>query len=692
MELEEYLADFNSAVGAAAMSQGNYTFEAFLEVVAERLAEAQEVVDLLPSHYQGVGSANRNLRLDGVTVDEADGSVVLLVGEQRDGKTLSRLTTGDAQKLFRAAQAFVEDAISGRLTEVLEESSEAYRTAMYLKRLIPTATRLRFYLATNALMSDRIKDFPPTRFGSTVVTYHIWDIGRFFQASLAANGREDVVIALTDWIDGGLAALPGGPGTEGFQTYLAVIPGRVLGGIFQQYGSRLLEGNVRSFLTTRVKVNRGMRGTLAQYPHQFLAFNNGLTCTASHVELAPDGSGRILTLTDLQIVNGGQTTASIANYMREATGDDLSKVFVQMKLVVVDASKYEALVPDIAKFANTQNSISEADFFSNSPYHRRLEDLSRRLLAPAAVGSQLETYWFYERARGQYSNEKSRRTVSERKKFEAQNPRGQLIVKTEVAKYLLSWDQRPHDVSLGAQKAFTKFANEAAAKWEAHPDEINELYFKSLVSKAILFAAVRKRISSQSWYETGGYLANLTTYTIAKLAQLIGDSTRARSLDFGKIWSTQSVSEALMAAVDDISLAVQRVLTSPSRGSQNVSEWAKRSECWEQVRAVPLALNDDLVEELIGATELRHEKESARTIQRIDSGIAAQMRVLAVPKETWRKVRDSPEALTFLSPQDLASLKLITGESGNLIPEGYQVQRLLSVLSKATEYGIIPRI
>lgn len=689
MELEDYWADFNNSIATVAQTDGNYQYGAFLEVCAEKLADAQEVSDLVPSHFEGVGSGRRTIRLDGLVVDDADGSLVVLIGDYRETDRSERLTTSDAQKHFKAAQAFIEDAVSGRLIDVLEESSEAYRTALRIKRLMPTTTRIRFYLVTNSLMSERIKGFPPSKFGSTTASYHIWDIARFFQASIAANGREDLVVDLTKWLPDGLAALPGGSTEEGFSTYLAVLPGQVLADMYRQYGSRILEGNVRSFLSTKVKVNRGIRATLAQNPHQFLAFNNGLTCTASSVQVSTNGSSNLTALADLQIVNGGQTTASLATFARDNSEGSLDGVYVQVKLVVVQPEKYEALVPSIAKFANSQNAINDADFFSNSPYHRRLEDLSRRVLAPAPLGSQVETYWFYERARGQYANEKGQRSVAERRKFEAQNPRSQLIVKTDVAKYLLAWDQRPHDVGLGAQKGFVKFAAGAQTAWELKPDEINELYFKTLVAKAIVFSSARRRISQQPWYETGGYLGNLATYSVAKLAHSISNSVGTSALDFRKIWATQSLGEPVLLAIDSISEGVQSVFTSSKRGSQNVSEWAKKPECWEQVRELKITLPDSLADELVSLDDMHEAKVSARVVQKIDTGIEAQMRVLGIPALTWRAIRDSPEARSLLSPHDVAALKLVTGEVKGAVPEGFQVQRLLAVLNKAQEYGVI---
>lgn len=692
MELDDYFSDFSNAVVATAESGRNYSVNAFLEVAAERLAEAQEVLDLAPSHFEGVGSKGRLLRLDGYVVDEADGSVVLLVGDYRQDAAVQRLTTTEAKRLFQGGQAFVEDAISGKLAASLEPSSEAYATAKALARLLPTATRIRFYLVTNAVMSERIKDFPPSKLGRIDVTFHIWDLARFLQAHLAVNGREDIVVGLDEWIPGGLQVLQGGTTTEGFRTFLAVLPGSVLAAVFGRYGSRLLEGNVRSFLSARTKPNRDMRATLAQDPHFFLAYNNGLTTTASSIEtVEANGVIRITSITDLQIVNGGQTTASLASYLREGGNRDLDGVFVQMKLVVVNPDGYETLVPNIAQYANSQNRVNEADFFANSPYHRRLEDISRRILAPAKAGSQLETRWFYERARGQFLNEKSRRSAADRKKFELQHPQAQVLKKTDVSKFEFSWSERPHDVSLGTQKNFIKFAETAKQLWDTRPDDVNELYFKSLVAKSILFSSTRRRISEQDWYQAGGYLANLTTYSVAKLAHLVRTQSGGAALNLGAVWSAQSVTPATLKQVDQIALAVNGVLNSSKRGSQNVSEWAKKPECWAQVQAAEVALIDEFAEELVPTQDQQLARQESRKTQKVDTGIEGQIRVMKVSSTTWREIRDAPELSSVLSPQDIAALRLVTGEVTGSVPEGFQVKRLLGVLAKAASFGVISR-
>jgi hypothetical protein len=88
----------------------------------------------------------------------------------------------------------------------------------------------------------------------------------------------------------------------------------MLADIYNDYRSALLERNVRSFLQFNGKVNKGIRDTLKTAPHRFLPYNNGLSTTASSVVLtgASNGTAHIRSLADFQIVNGGQTTASIA--------------------------------------------------------------------------------------------------------------------------------------------------------------------------------------------------------------------------------------------------------------------------------------------------------------------------------------------------------------------------------------------
>jgi hypothetical protein len=311
-----------------------------------------------------------------------------------------------------------------------------------------------------------------------------------------------------------------------------VISGVQLAAIYDKWGARLLEQNVRVFLQAGGGVNKGIRSTLMNEPQMFFAFNNGLTATAEDIQLETGPEGLIITsLRNLQIVNGGQTTASIhaASRKKEA---DLTGVAVQMKLSIIAPEKIEDLVPKISEFANTQNKVNAADFFANHPFHVRIEGFSRDVWAKARGGGSKDSKWFYERARGQYADARALLTESARKKFDAdfpnKAPNKQLITKTDLAKYLMVWEGEPQTVSLGAQKNFAKFAAAVGSRWDKNPNQFNERYYKHAIAKAIIFRSVDSLVLRDKSLEA--QKANIVAYATAKLGQIV--SEQEASVDF----------------------------------------------------------------------------------------------------------------------------------------------------------------
>jgi hypothetical protein len=350
-----------------------------------------------------------------------------------------------------------------------------------------------------------------------------------------------------------------------------VIPGNVLADIYERYGPRLLERNVRSFLQARNKVNKGIRTTILNEPAHFLAFNNGIAITASSLRLAkmPDGGDAIAALDDLQIVNGGQTTASIFAARRDA---DLSRLAVAAKITVVRPELLDDFVPSITRFANSQNRINEADFFANDPFHVEIERFSRTVWAPATDGAQRQTKWFYERARGQYQDELAREETPGRKRaFKGVYPTSQKFTKTDLAKFENAWAAVPHTVSLGAEKNFRAFALRLGERGRI---EVTLEYFQRLIAKAILFRQTKRIVTAQDF---GGYRANIVAYSVAYLSH----ATQQR-VNLDQIWRSQRLDNALESTIAAIARAVREVIISPPRGG-NVTEWSKRKECWDAV-------------------------------------------------------------------------------------------------------------
>ena len=309
----------------------------------------------------------------------------------------------------------------------------------------------------------------------------------------------------------------------------------------------------------------------------FFSYNNGLSATADAIEMEQTDQGLQLVRADnLQIVNGGQTTASL-HAARKAFAEQLDRVHVQMKLTIVPREQSELVVPRISEYANSQNKVNAADFFANHPFHIRTEELSRKVLARGEDGYR-DTKWFYERARGQYADERGRRTIAERKRFDAEFPRSQFLTKTDLAKFENTWACMPHIVSLGAQKNFAEFAKHIGKRWGSEGAAFDELWFKRMIAKAIIFRATEKLVSGAEWYE-GGYRANIVTYAIAKLVH--DAEERDMVVDLDTVWRYQDVSPDLKAALLVAAAEAQDVITHPPEGVRNFSEWAKKQACWK---------------------------------------------------------------------------------------------------------------
>jgi len=367
----------------------------------------------------------------------------------------------------------------------------------------------------------------------------------------------------------------------------------------------------------------------------------------------------------------------------------LDGVFVPMKLSVVAAERSAEMIPKISRFANSQNTVSEADFFSNHEFHRRLEEISRRLWVPARPGVQHETRWFYERARGQYVNATFALTPAERRRFFEKNPRDQVLTKTDLAKSENAWREMPQVVSKGAQKNFVAFADHIAKEWLVSSDRFHEEYFKAAVGHVILFRAVERIVSAQPWY-SGGYRANVVAYSVAKLARMIREQAPDRALDAIGIWAHGGISDALAEQLAVIAHAMHEVITDPRAGVQNVTEWSKRDQCWERAAAVRLELSDPMIGELVPRDEERAAERSARAQQRVDSGIDEQEAVVKLGQQYWQDARAWARERNFLTADDEVLLRLAAEYLPGL-PTDRQSRKLLRLKERFELEGLAPR-
>lgn len=655
---EEY-SEFLNDVMLEAGHTGEPQHACFFRIYAELAAENGDCVDL--SYAPARKDGRDGYQLDGYAVDPERGELHLAICDFRPEAEIESLVQADINKLFKRVENFFTRSLSAEFIQNLEETSPAFEAAYTIREAANSIRRVRVIIFSNGRLASRKKGVDSKEVEGRAFTYNLLDFGRYVDISHSRSGSEPIEIDFTELDEEPLTCLKAHAAGEGYESYLIAMPGTLLAKIYGLYGARLLEQNVRTFLQARTKVNRGIINTIQQAPEMFFAYNNGLTATAAGITTGETSDGRlaITSIENLQIVNGGQTTASIL-YARDKHSADLSKVYVQVKLSVVDPEKVEEVVPKISRFANTQNRISEADFFSSHPFHVEMEKISRRLSAPAREGAFAATKWFYERARGQYKDQKAYGTAAARKKFEAEFPKDQVLLKTDIAKSVLSFEGAPHQVSQGAQKCFLSFAETIGKKWEESPDSFGEAYFKDVVAMTLVFRWTDRMVSRADWYiEDKGYKANIVTYTVAWLASRIEAGTM--SIDLDRIWNEQEPGEELKAALEVIAPAVAKCIKDAPSSVKNISEYAKRPACWFAVQKLDIDLGVDLSRAAVDRSEAKERKKERRAAKKLDNDVEFDTQLIELVKHA-AAIRELALSGQALSPKSDAALgKLMKG-------------------------------
>lgn len=444
------------------------------------------------------------------------------------------------------------------------------------------------------------------------VFVHTWDVARLFKINESNSVHEPIEIEFEKFTEEGkgLQCLQVPSIDEMYDCYLAIVPGEVLANLYKEFSNELLESNVRAFLGQAGKFNKGMMKTIRENPQMFLPYNNGITATAESVETkSVDGQMVITRLNDFQIVNGGQTTASLYHTQKKYKEADLSKIFVQMKLTVIkDKEQKNIEVPNISRFANSQNKVSELDLSSNNPYFVQIENLSRKKYVVNPENKNQSLLWFFESANGQYRETLNKQTPSQQKKFKEQNPSQLKFVKSDVAKYINLWELEPNFVSQGSQKNFIHFTKKINILVSKNKLPGENLY-KKLIANAILFKSIDKLFGRKNVDAIGD--TNLKSFTVAYTVSYFHYLTDNR-LDLWKIYEDQKIDDALTNHFKKLLVFVYEHLVKEANNSL-ISEYAKRETSWNKLKETPY--NEDLqtiVSEYLVSTEEKENRENEK--------------------------------------------------------------------------------
>lgn len=579
--MEDYVNNFNSELLEEVHNFSNEnsigTESAFTSVFISYLTEHEET-NVANAHITYCSNDKEKIKVNAFAYNEYFQSLTLVVSCFNNRETIEKINKTDCTKFCKKALKFFRLCCgSSEILSEFEESSDIYQLYEFILGIKENIDNVSIVFLTNKLASNEIPD--DTVVNKYRIKYDIWDIERLAQIVYRKRENQKLRIRFKNKYKYPLKLIKVPQESDIYDCYVGYISGNCLAAIYKDEGQKLIEKNVRSFLQATGKVNKGIKDTLKNNSSMFMAYNNGISTIAEEIEIDEEKSNdEIITVKELvgwQIVNGGQTTASLYNAMQNKVL--LDNVNVQMKLAVIKNPEcMDEVVSSISKYANSQNKITMSDFSANDDFHVQLERLSRKIYIPVEKGKPVQR-WFYERARGQYLVEVNRqRTPSEKKKYKEQNPKNKCISKTVAAKCIMCWLKYPHIVSKGLETNFIKYSEMIQEQKIGIPDD---QFFCDLISQVILFKDCDKIVDEQNF---GGYKAQINYYTIALLSEFYSNL-----VDFKYIWQHQRISPETALKIQELCYKVWNHFDNPyTNGARgvNVTQWCKHEECWELLK------------------------------------------------------------------------------------------------------------
>lgn len=514
------------------------------------------------------------VKVDGYFLDEDNTRLDVFVTEYNPAPLVQTIGTPQIKKLLMQCLHFLEGCAYGGLEKKIPDIANARELADVIHDNYTSFEQLRIFVLTNELTSGRKNTYNPLYFDNRLTNIEIVDLLRLSRMDKEGDIAEAVNVDFTELHGSPLPFISVADESYGYQCLLTSIPGRTLESLYARYDARLLEANVRSFLGATGKINKGIQKTLDTEPERFLAYNNGLVILADTftTENMNNGMPGICSLNNFQIVNGGQTTASLFFAARRDRDIDLDHVLISAKIIIpgtIQDSERQNLVSNISKYANSQNKVQVSDLSANNRFHIDLEKVSKTVYSPDG-----KTLWFYERATGSYRTMMAlRQGTAQAKRLKATIPPSHKLPKAQVAKYINTWHELPHIVSLGAQKNFVEFMNRLASQEkESGYKEPTADYWKKIVALAILY----KRLFAECKKTFKAFQGNITTYTISTFAHEYGEKVNLLT-----IWNQQGLSDVLLGSLMQRATEVERALYNSANGRM-LSEWAKKEGCWKE--------------------------------------------------------------------------------------------------------------
>ena len=658
ISLEEFREDYINDINLSAIENSEHPTDAFIDEMTDMLIDDFSLINGLDKCFYSFNKgtkAFKNMQIDAGYLDLPANVVDFLIADYNPDE-ISTITNDFINTKSQLMINYMENVLKQYFSNA-EDSNPAVQLAYSILNNLSSINKIHLIIISTNKLSTRVKtiyrdDFVFNNY-KFKVELDVIDIQMIYNSRLKDFKKEPVVINTSDFGFKGIQCIKADIGASDYEAYLAIVPGKFLCDIYEKYGPRLLESNVRSFLNAKGAVNKGIRGTILNERNKFFTYNNGISTVAKDIktEMIPNQGLVITEFNDFQIINGGQTTASLASADIKDKAP-LDNIYVQMKLTIAKEDDPE-FVHNISKYANSQNKVTAADLNSNHPFYIKMEEFSRKTYAPPVNNQPYQTLWFFERARGQYDQPKMSMSKAEREKYTRLNPKNQKFTKTDLAKYLNSSAMKPYAVSRGAQLNLVDFQTDLESQWSKDKLSFNELFYKDLISKAILFKTIEKIISDQDWYiENKAYRAQLVTYSFAKLIHEVKKNGNME-IDYKTIWDKQSVPQYLIDEIVKISKVCFDAFNDPNRTFNNIGEYTKRKDCWNSIKDKNYTLSEETLDSLITKEEKKIEAIRAKKDEKLNNSVMQEVEIFQLGTNYWTRVKQLGTEQGILNGKDI---------------------------------------
>jgi hypothetical protein len=600
MEIEEYLKYRNELLIESQDSEGFINESSFINCVMPILLDSKLVdSEDYTETYFSTDIENQILKINGYLInDSGERLQIFILNEESISNNCTNLEINLKDyydNIFKQATNFVNKSIKGHLNKIqdvgainalINQMSSSIGADQFdvIEIFLITAT-VTVETRGQKIQPKKIDfkdDFLKIKYSKErnqvekdiLIVKRLIDMNYLYNIMISQSNSETLVVDFEERFGYKMEAIRAA-NEQHFESYLCVFPATTLAQLYLKESSRLLEKNVRSFLQFR-GANLGMKKTIDKAPEKFIAFNNGLTITASNVISEEiDNKIYIKSLTDFQIVNGGQTTASI--YFSHKEGLDISKVKIMAKINVaknVSEEELNDLITDISKFSNSQTKVTNVDLDSRNLQLSKIKSLSDSIVTPSGHK------WFFEKSKGEFITKLRIAGEKNKNHIEKQYPKEYRFTKEQLGKYYCSWGNEPYKVKKGGEAIFRKFIEEISSNDKKI--RIDRYFYENLISKIILFKALEDLHGVRN--EAIGQLRSaVVPYTISIIYSLTdGNKKSSNAFNLMKLWTSEGLEEDLAIYLKSLMSLINQLIKKYAK-SDDLGEYSKKKELWEDI-------------------------------------------------------------------------------------------------------------